>query len=90
MLHLQPFLFAWAVLVAVVICLALYRRFITMHEDNFLHLGEGETRQRSTQANIWHKLDVVDRIGKALTAAAALAGLVLVASYLYIGWMQNR
>ena len=90
MANLQPFLFAWAVLVVVVICLALYRRMITIHEDNFLHLDKGEASQASNQIAIWHKLDIVDRIGKALTAVAAVSGMALVALYIYEGWMMNR
>jgi len=88
MTNLTPFVIAWMALVLVIVCLALYRRFISLHEDNYLHINEAEAPQIPNQVAVFHKLEVIDRVGKALTVLAAAGGMVLAALYLYAGWMR--
>jgi hypothetical protein len=86
--NLTPLVIAWVALVLVIVCLAFYRRFISLHEDNCLHIDEAEAPLIPNQVAVFHKLEVVDRVGKALTVVAAAGGMALTALYLYAGWMR--
>lgn len=90
MVNLMPFFYAWGVLVLAIVCLALYRKYVSMHEDNYLHLDEAEARQIPKQVAVFHTIENVDRVGKALTIFAATAGVVLALVYMYTGWTQHR
>jgi len=77
------------ILAAVVAGLALYRKYVSMHEDNYLHLSEGEARLRSAQVATFRQLDTVDRWGKTLTVLIAISGVILAALYVYQIWPKN-
>ena len=63
--------------------LALWRKFITMREDDFLHIGEGDEKLIPQQLELARKVALVDRWGEILTVVTAAYGLVLGALYLY-------
>jgi hypothetical protein len=77
------FVVLFAVLVVATAALALYRKFVTMREDDLIHIGEGEEKLIPQQLDIAHRIAVVDRWGEILTVLTAAYGLVLGAIYLY-------
>lgn len=89
MAELTPFVIGWVALVLVIIGLALYRRIVSSHEDNFVHLDDSEARQIPAQVAVFNKLESIDRVGKALTVLAAAGGMAMAAYYLYVGWTRN-
>ncbi|MBA3975957.1 MAG: hypothetical protein C0504_17260 [Candidatus Solibacter sp.] len=75
--NLLPYAIAWAVLALVVILLAFWRKNISAHEDDTLHLGGGAEVHVKQQEEIAKKLAKLDLWGKALTVVLVLAGLAL-------------
>jgi hypothetical protein len=74
----------WLILTAIVIGLALYRKFVShFREDDLLHLAEGEAKLIPGQAAVARSLDRIDFWGKTLTVADAVFGLILLAISLY-------
>lgn len=73
----------WAVLGVATLALALYRKFVSMHEDPYVHVSEGEQRLIPEQVKIFRKLGAIDRWGITLTIITAVFGLVLAGVYLY-------
>lgn len=63
--------------------LALYRKFLSMHEDDLIHLGPGEEKLVPQQVAMAHRIAVIDRWGEVLTVLTATFGLVALAVYLY-------
>jgi hypothetical protein len=86
---LTPFVAGWVVLVCVVASLAIYRRTISTREDDMLHVADGESGRISKQAEIAHRLDMVDRWGKLVTLVVTLYGLLLAAAYTYQIWTEG-
>src|SRR5215471_5610987 len=80
---MMTFLTVWVMLVAVVFGLALYRKFLSLHEENYLHLGAGEEGFIVQQKSMVAKLHTVDYWGKLCTIAAACLGIALAAIFLY-------
>jgi hypothetical protein len=72
-----------AVLVVATAALALYRKFVTMREDDLIHIGEGEEKLIPQQVEVAHRIAVVDRWGEILTVVTAAYGLVVASIYLY-------
>ena len=82
--NLMPYFILWVVLAAVVVFLIVWRKTVSIHEDETLHLDAGGISQ---QLNVTHKLDVIDKWGKILTAITVIFGLVLGAVYMYQSWV---
>ena len=82
--NLMPYFVLWVALAAVVIFLIVWRKTVSSHEDETLHLDAVAVSQ---QVNVAHKLDVIDKWGKILTAITVLFGLVLGAIYMYQSWV---
>ena len=80
----------WAVLTLFIIGLALYRKFEShVHEDDLVHLAEGEGKFIPNQVATARLLDRIDGWGKTLTVVDLVFGLVLVAIVLYNAWQQS-
>lgn len=86
-INLFPFTVLWMALSAVVVGLIGYRKWVANDEDDTLHVLDHESGLVAQQVVVAHKLDVIDRWGKALTAAALVYGFVVAAAYLYQGWL---
>jgi len=84
-----PFAVIWACLVIAVIGLAAYRKMIALHEDDFIHVAEGEAKAIPAQIATAHKLEVLDHWGKILIIIAAVSGVLLGAAYLYVLWQES-
>ncbi len=76
-------------LLAAMVGLALYRKLLAPHEDDLIHVGAGEERLVSKQAEIARKLDAIDRWVKILAIATLIVGLAIAAVFLYQGWVGN-
>jgi len=68
------------------IALAVYRKFLAMHEENLIHLGPGEEKDIPKQADIARRLHHIDRWGETLTVVTAAGGILLAAAYLAQVW----
>ena len=69
--------------------LALYRKFVALHENDLIHVSEGESKMIPQQIEMAQRLDLIDRWGKILTVVAAAGGLVLGGVYLYLLWQES-
>jgi len=80
----------WAALTLVLIGLALYRKFEAhFHEDDLVHLAEGESKFIPNQVATARLLDKLDSWGKTLTVVDVVFGLTLVAVVLWNAWRQS-
>jgi heme/copper-type cytochrome/quinol oxidase subunit 2 len=82
-INLLPYAIFWGVLAIVVVFLIIYRKSVSSHEDDSLHLEGGAPSQQMALA---HRLELIDRWGKTLTIVVALYGVALAAIYLYQIW----
>ena len=82
-INLLPYAISWGGLAIVVLTLILYRRAITSREDDSIHLEGGAPAE---QVALAHRLNVVDRWGKALTVLTVVFGLALAGIYMYQVW----
>ncbi|HEY1239670.1 MAG TPA: hypothetical protein VGF16_03895 [Bryobacteraceae bacterium] len=85
-INFTPFAVLWALLAAVVLFMAGYRKTISSKEEDTLHLTNPV--ETTNQVFISHKLDVIDKWGKLLTVIAAVYGLLLGLAYTYQTWIQ--
>lgn len=82
-INLLPYAIFWGVLAIAVIVLIFYRKSVTAHEDDSIHLeGNGPAEQIS----LGHRVAVIDRWGKSLTVVTVVFGLALAAIYCYQIW----
>jgi hypothetical protein len=70
--------------------LALYRKFVSMHEEEYIHLGPGEETHIPEQVAMATKMDAIDNWGKGLTMVTVLLGLAVAALYLVHAWQINN
>jgi hypothetical protein len=87
---MTPLVIVWFVIGLATAGLALYRKLLSMHEEDVIHLAAGEERLIPQQAKLAHKMDVIDVWGKGLTIATVAMGMVLAALYLYNAWLLSQ
>ncbi|MBV8831516.1 MAG: hypothetical protein JO217_05795 [Acidobacteriaceae bacterium] len=81
---LSPYVGLWMLLAVVVLALALYRNFVSAHdEDRYVHISEGEARLIPHQVAVNSKIDRIDRWGESLTIIALVTGIALGCVYFY-------
>lgn len=80
---MTAFVIFWAALGLATLALALYRKFVSMREDDYLHLSAGEERLIPQQVATFRKIGSIDRWGISLTILTLILGLALAAFYLY-------
>jgi len=85
-INFTPLTIVWGVLALVVVAMALYRRSISVKEEETLHLSDPS--ESAHQVVIAHKLEHVDKWGKALTVAVVVYGVLLAIAYTYQTWVQ--
>lgn len=73
------------VMATAVAIIAVYRKVVARNEDDLVHLADGADPLIRNQQKTEHSLSVIDRVGKTLTGATIIYGLLLVALYLYKG-----
>ncbi|MGD0364086.1 MAG: hypothetical protein ABSC93_24685 [Bryobacteraceae bacterium] len=81
--NLLPYAVFWGVLAIVVVFLIIYRKSVSSHEDDSIHLEGGMPTE---QVALAHRLALIDRWGKSLTVVVALYGVALLALYFYQVW----
>ncbi|MFN7992911.1 MAG: hypothetical protein U0Q18_04895 [Bryobacteraceae bacterium] len=81
--NILPYAISWGVLAIAVVVLIIYRKSVSSQEDDSLHL---EGNAPTEQVALAHRLAMIDRWGKAITALAILYGLALAALYVYQIW----
>ena len=79
----------WAVLFVVILVLLMYRRRLTIREDDTVHIMAGEEKISAEQARLARKLTLVDRWGKIFTAVLVLSALVVGAIYVYLQFTSS-
>lgn len=84
-MNLIPWVVSWAVLATAVLVLAFYRRAVANKEDDYLHVDAAVAAQQTALAK---RLEQIDKWGKILTVIAALFGLLVIALFMYNGWMH--
>jgi len=85
-INLLPYAVFWGVLAIVVIFLIVYRKSISNREDDSIHLEGGVSTE---QVALAHRLEVIDKWGKTLTAIAVVYGVALLAIYLYMQYQAQ-
>jgi H+/gluconate symporter-like permease len=80
---------SWAALVAAVVAVAFYRKWIAREEDDTIHLSEVQTEVVKHQLVTEKRLERVDGIGKVLTVALILYTLAVVGRIVYLGWLDS-
>lgn len=88
-MNLAFYLATWIPLVVLVAVLAIYRNMMASHEDESLHVLGGDAPQVAAQVKLSHKLEVIERWGKILTALVVAYGLLIGVLYLYHVWQQG-
>ena len=90
-MNVTPYIILWSLLGLLVLGLALYRKFIALHEeDDLVHLSEGEARLIPHQVAVNSKIQKIDRLGEILTVATVIGGLAIAAVYLYGAWVASQ
>jgi hypothetical protein len=84
MTNLTAAIGAWIFLVMFIIGLALYRKFVSVHEDRYVHISHGEARYVPNQIAVNQQIEKLDKWGEILTGGALFTGLALACAYLYI------
>jgi hypothetical protein len=82
------FVIFWTILGLATLALALYRKFVSMREDDYLHLSAGEERLIPQQVATFKTIGAIDRWGITMTIVTVVLGLALAALYLYQAFMQ--
>jgi hypothetical protein len=80
---MTAFVIFWAILGVTTLALALYRKFVSMREDDYVHLSAGEERLIPQQVATFKKIGAIDRWGITMTIVTVVFGLALAALYLY-------
>jgi hypothetical protein len=83
-----PFVIAWMCLGVATLGLALYRKFLAMREDDYIHIEGWRAPQVAAQETMAHKMHAIDRVGETLSVLTVVAGLALAFAYVYA--MLNR
>jgi hypothetical protein len=86
---MTAFVIFWAILGVATLALALYRKFVSMREDDYVHLSAGEERLIPQQVATFKKIGAIDKWGITLTIVTAILGLALAALYLYQAAIRN-
>jgi hypothetical protein len=86
---MTTFVIFWAILGVATLALALYRKFVTMREDDYVHLAASEERLIPQQVATFKKIGAIDRWGITMTIVTVVLGLALAALYLYQAAVRN-
>lgn len=78
-----PYLIAWICLGVATLGLALYRKFLTMKEDDYIHPEPWRAGEVARQEVAAQKFHAIDRYGETLTVVTVATGLALAIAYLY-------
>jgi hypothetical protein len=83
-MNLTPFVIVWICLGVVTAALAVCRKFLSMHEDEYIHIEEWSKSATAQQIAAARKFKAIDRWGEGLTIVMAVTGVMLGGFYLYL------
>jgi len=86
---MTAFVIFWAILGVATLALALYRKFVSMREDDYVHLSAAEERLIPQQVATFRKIGIIDKWGITMTIVTVILGLALAALYLYQAAIRN-
>jgi len=86
-MNLTPFVIAWICLGVSTLGLAAYRKYLSTHEDDYLHVEEWAKPVTDQQTAAARKFERIDRWGEGMTVLMAVTGVVLGGIYLYLAWI---
>lgn len=89
-MNITPLFVIWACIALAAAVLALYRKYVTRNEDDYIHVADGEARAIPQQVAVAQKLDVIDRWERILMILAVAGGVLLGLAYLYQLWMESQ
>jgi hypothetical protein len=78
--------YVWCILAAGTAALALYRKTLAHREAGFQPASIGQARMAS---EVHHRLEVVERWGKTLTAIVVIYGLILLGAVFFQAWLAD-
>ena len=81
--------YVWCAFAVATAGIALFRKFVAHHEDDYLHVGPGQENAVNRQLELAHKLTSIDKMGKMATTITAIYGLLLVVGFLAQAWMTD-
>jgi len=81
-----PFISIGAVLTLAVLVMIIWRKVVTSHEDDSIHVLD-DADMIPQQEAMARKVQLIDKWGKLLTAVAAVYLLALAAIYIYQTWV---
>ncbi len=84
---LRPLIGVEIVLALAVLVMIAWRKAVSRGEDDSLHVLQGGALPQ--QVEVAHKLDVIDKWGKALTVIAVAFGVIVLAVYIFQVWVQS-
>jgi len=88
-MNLKPFVIAWICLGAGTLGLAAYRKFLSTHEDDYIHAEDWAKAVSAKQVVAARRFERIDHWGEAMTVLMAVAGIALGGFYLYSGWLRG-
>jgi hypothetical protein len=77
----------WALLAASVIVLIVWRKVVARNEDDQLHVLQAAAVTQ--QVEVAHKLEVIDKWGKIVTAVTVAYGVLIAGLFIYQTWVQT-
>ena len=86
-LNFVPILVVWGMLAISVLVLIVWRKAIARNEDDNVHLLHTEAVPQ--QVAVAHKLEVIDKWGKIVTAVTVAYGVLIAALFFYQTWVQT-
>ena len=89
-MNFVPLLILWALMGAAVLVLLVWRKAVSLKEDDNLHVLDGESVEKSAeQIALAKKLDLIDRRGKIVTVLTVVYGVILCGVYVWQSWVTN-
>lgn len=83
------YLIVWICLGVATLGLALYRKFLTIKEDDYIHVEDWKAGEVAKQEAAARRFHAIDRWGEALTILTTLAGLALAVGYVYAQFLRG-
>ena len=80
---MAPFIVVWAAMAVAILALAAWRQAIDIHEDDSIHLQDGQTGLMKNRFAWAGKIKSIDRAGKTHKIMAATYGLALAGGVVY-------
>jgi hypothetical protein len=86
-INFLPLIALWGVMAVSVLVLLVWRKAVARGEDDSLHVLN--TAAVPHQAEVAHKLEVIDKWGKIVTAVTVAYGVLLAALFIYQTFVQT-